>query len=347
MSTDEIGSEKYHSHLNKLSNLEKKQDTKKLYAQTDFRLALLSQAYNWYPDKEHKMFSFEKLLMNDQIPDIVWFIFNYYNKKRAKNLKELSKMNHYFVIRDYNRFLSDVGFIPWEIVSFQSNVHEFPLLIEFKNRLYISPTRLILAYNFMREKLLHDEISIKLSVEYAIKFQKMVESILTKNKLIIHDPITNNSFTNIVDKKDMSFEIDILAFSKKKLFIIECKSFHFSPFFHLKDAKEGRLRDQFNPFVKKFNERIKPWFLSQMNNPVINNCIKIDCRKFDIGTKKNHKFEVNLPERLQNIEELDIVGLYVTQINEYFKVQDVSKGTLIQIYYEDLEEFCETLLKQE
>lgn len=347
MSVDEKDSEKYHNHLNKLFELEKSPDTKRLYAQTDFRLTLLSQAYNEYPDKEHKMFSFENLLMNKQIPDRVWFIFNYYNKKRAKNLKELSKRNHYFVIRDYNHFLLDVGFIPWEIVSFQSHIHEFPLLIEFKNRLYISPTRLILAYNFMREKLQHNEINIKLSDEYGNKFQKMVESILIKSKLIIQDPITSNSFTNIINKKDMNFEIDILAFSKKNIFIIECKSFHFSPFFHLRDAKEGRLRDQFIPFTKKFNERIKPWLLSQLNNPVVNNYIRIDCRKIEIDTKKNYKFEVNLPERFQNIKEHDIVGLYITQINEYFNVQEASSGTLIQIYYEDLKKFCDTLLKQE
>lgn len=89
MSGDEIDSEKYHNHLNKLFELEKSPDTKKSYAQTDFRLTLLSQAYNEYPDKEHKMFSFDNLLMNKQIPDIVWSIFNFYNKKRAKNLKEI------------------------------------------------------------------------------------------------------------------------------------------------------------------------------------------------------------------------------------------------------------------
>ncbi len=49
--------------------------------------------------------------------------------------------------------------------------------------------------------------------------------------------------------------------------------------------------------------------------------------------KKNYKFEVNLPERFQNIKEHDIVGLYITQINEYFNVQAASSETLIQIYH--------------
>ncbi|TXT59747.1 MAG: hypothetical protein BAJALOKI2v1_170001 [Promethearchaeota archaeon] len=335
-SDHDFGSNKYHRFIGKLKELSKNPKDKKSYAQTEFRLALLSEAYNKYPDKDNRMFSFKDLTLNNQVLNIVAIISNFYQDKRARNLSELSKENHYFVFRDYISFLREMGFIPWEIISFQSNIHEFPLLVEFKNKIYISPTRLKIAYMFLEEKFHHDSISSRLSKDYGLHFQKTVESIIQKFDVIC--------YTNIIDKKDNRFEIDILIFGKNNIFAIECKSFHFSPFFHLKDAKEGRIRDQFRPFLHSFNNNIRPWILDKLEgSPTDNNKFIIKCRKVDLKTQKSRKFHIKVPKRFRKIKKDHIVGLYISQINEYFKIPEAKDSSIVQIYYEDLKDFLSSL----
>ena len=54
-----------------------------------------------------------------------------------------------------------------------------------------------------------------------------------------------------------------------------------------------------------------------------------------------------IPERFKNVKEEAINLLYITQLNEFIYVEEASNEHIIQIYYEDLEDFFETLSREE
>lgn len=88
----------------------------------------------------------------------------------------------------------------------------FPLLIEYQNKIFITPTRLKIAREMMFEKLLHDPISAYLSIVYEREFQQKTLDILEVNNCIVKDPINNDYW----------------------IYIRKCKLFH--PFLSLIDV---------------------------------------------------------------------------------------------------------------
>lgn len=341
-STKDIGSKKYNQILDKLYRLERNVEKKKQFAQFNFRLYLLSKAYDEYPNNTEKLFSFENILNDEFSVKELSIIYNFYNDKRGIIQEDLNKGKHHFVKRTYQQFLIEFSSIPWQLVSGQYNFKDFPFLIDYNNHIYITPTRLKLANIFLQETKNHNDISSKLSKEFEINFQKQVESILRRKQIDMIDEVNKNKLNNIIDKKENSFEIDILAYYDNLIFIIECKSFHFSPFYYLKTQRLGRKKDQFDADLKKFNNKRKPWLLEQLKQVPKNNNIQINCRQIDRTTGKSHSIKIHLPKKYHNITQEKIIGLYITQLDEYFN----KESNLIQIYIDDLEEFFDEVKKK-
>ncbi|HDZ18081.1 MAG TPA: hypothetical protein ENH75_07325 [archaeon] len=185
-------------------------------------------------------------------------------------------------------------------VSSQKNPMSFPLFVEFGNEIYISPTRLRIALRLIKQKLIHAHESNFLSKNFEIEFQKKVVSILKDKGIETEDPISNIELINLKDKKNDTFEIDILGYDEENIYIIECKSFHPHPFYMLKEGR-GRRKLNLKRFSSKFTENIKPWLINRLNIKPINGSITIQCYQQEIRTKKGRPFQFSLPERFMNI----------------------------------------------
>lgn len=102
-----------------------------------------------------------------------------------------------------------------------------------------------------------------------------------------------------------------------------------SPFYNLVPDRKRR-ESQFLRFETQFNNQIKPWLIENLKKPPENRFIKVNCRKRDLS-----KISIHLPENFYNISEKKIIGLYITQLDEYFK----NDSDIIQLYFKDLEDY--------
>lgn len=209
----------------------------------------------------------------------------------------------------------------------------FPLLVRFQDRLLITPTRLQIAYMLMDEKIRHKQIHKQLNQEYEINFQNKIQDILSKLKYIVQDPFTSENWANIIDKKKNTFEFDILALNYDLIIVVECKSIRMSPFYNLVTDRRRR-ESQFLKFETQFNNKIKPWLLENLKIPPKDGFIKVNCRKRDLS-----EITLHIPKTFYNISEEKIYGLYITQLDEYFK----KESDIIQIYFKNLEDFIKNI----
>ena len=305
----------------------------------DFPLTYICSLYNLYPNKEDRMFSFKDIIANYDVPIILKKIIDIYDEKRSLNLADLSLPGkNFFAITNHAQLKQDLKNVPWSpeilyyiFVSSQKNPMSFPLLVEFGNEIYVSPTRLKIALRLIKQKLMHKLESNFLSKNFEIEFQNSVLSILKNKGIKVEDPISKLELINLKDKKNDTFEFDILGYDEENIYIIECKSFHPHPFYMLKENRERRKLN-LKRFVSQFSEKIKPWLINGLNNKPLNGRISIQCYQKDIRTDKGNPFQFSLPERFMNIAPKKIIGLYITQLNEIFP--DIQ--TVHQLYYKDI-----------
>lgn len=228
--------------------------------------------------------------------------------------------------------------IPWSfdliysmLITSPRNPMAFPLIIEYGDKILISPTRLKVARKLMIERLNHNLISADLSKLFENEFQDMILNKFEKNGFQVIDPISNIEWVNIMDKKRNSFEFDILAYKDREIFVIECKSFHPNPFYELNEARLRR-KEQFLHFHFQFKNRIRPWLYQKLRQPPKKGVISISCRQIKIRDKSSSAHTINLPESLHRIKKKKIKPLYVTQIKEEFFVF----SNIPQLYFKDL-----------
>ncbi len=305
----------------------------------DFPLTYICSLYNLYPNKEDRMFSFTDITADHSVPIILKKIIDIYDEKRSLNFADLQLPGkNFFATTNLEQLRQDIKNIPWSLeifyyifVSSQKNPMSFPLLIEFGNEVYVSPTRLKIALKLIKQKLLHTHESNFLSQNFEIEFQNKVLSILKNKGIKTEDPISNLELINLKNKKKGTFEIDILGYDEENIYIIECKSFHPHPFYMLKENRERRKLN-LKRFNSQFSDKIKPWLINGLNNKPLNGHITIQCYQEEIRTKKGYSFQFSLPEIFMNISPKKIIGFYITQLNEIFPdIQSVH-----QLYYKDI-----------
>jgi len=320
--------------------LEKEKDEAYIQRIINFDLPLffVCMSYLQYPNIEDRIFTFEDILFDPSVIQIISDIQSYYKDKRPTTPKECEDGQKYFIVKKIEDLRNELSHIKWNetlehyIIASKSNPLSFPLLIKYKDDIVITPTRLKIAYEMMFEYFVHNMISSTLSRIFEENFQNTVKDTLKEHFDII-DPFHHYTWENIIDKKNNTFEIDIIGYKEDYIIVIECKSFHPTPFFHLKDARKRR-EEQFNHYVDKFNNNIKPWLIESLKNKPKKGLIKINCRKI-MKNRKSNKFVLNFLEKFHLVDENHILGLYITQINENF----TSFSNIIQVYFEELVTF--------
>ncbi len=298
----------------------------------DLPLNFVCMSYLQYPNIEDRIFTFEDILFDPSVIQIISDIQSFYKDKRPTTPKECEDGQTYFIVKKMEDLRKELSHIKWDetlkryIITSKSNPLSFPLLIKYKNDIVITPTRLKIAYEMMFEYFVHNMISSTLSRIYEENFQNTVKDRLK-------DCFDLCTWENIIDKKTNTFEIDIIGYKEDYIIVIECKSFHPTPFFHLKDARKRREK-QFNHYSHKFNSNIKPWLVESLKNKPKKGFVKINCRKI-MKNRKSNKYVLNFPDKFHLVDENHILGLYITQINESF----TSSSNIIQVYFEELENF--------
>ena len=99
--------------------------------------------------------------------------------------------------------------------------------------------------------------------------------------------------------------------------------------------KEDRERRNLNliRFTSQFSENIRPWLIAALKNNPSNDHVIIQSYQIKIRAKRGRPFQISLPRRFMNISPKNIIGLYITQLNEIFpEVQ-----TVLQLYYKDIQ----------
>lgn len=336
---DELTSKNYYEKITEFFEKRKNPENVIELARFDLTLTYLCSLYNLYPNKEDRMFSFNDIIAGYDVPIILKKIIDIYDEKRSLVLDDLKiPGNNFFAITNHAQLMQDLKNVPWSpeilyniFVSSQKNPVSFPLLIEFGNEIYVSPTRLKVALKLIKQRLIHTLESNFLSKNFEIEFQKRIISILKNKGIKTEDPISNLELINLKDKKNDTFEIDILGYDEENIYIIESKSFHPHPFYMLKEDRERRKLNLLR-FNSQFSENIKPWLINRLANKPINRYITIQCYQQDIRTTKGNLFQLSLPERFMNISPKKIVGLYITQLNEIFS--DIQ--SIHQLYFKDI-----------
>lgn len=303
-------------------------------------IIFLSALYFIYPDKKEKMFSFDDIFnvsesnINQSFlePYSIAKIYTFYSRKRSLLEKQTNK-RLLFIHRTLSELKYDLKNLPWYenllpyfIISSQVNPMSFPLLVQFNNIIIITPSRLEIVTLLMYEKINHKKIHKKLHNEFEKVFQEKVKNFFEEIGVIVVDPINKECWTNIMDKKKNNFEFDLLGLYEDNILIIECKSFRPAPFYHLKEYQERRKK-QFVRFERQFNEKIKPWLMNCLKNGNKKEYLEINCYK-----KNSGPITLHIPEKYSNASVNNIFGLYITQLNEYFKCE----SNIIQIYFYDI-----------
>ena len=302
-------------------------------------------SYLQYPNINDRVFSFKDIVYHPIIIDYLGLIINEYKDQRARNQREWSKSNPYFKLLTIDQLKQDIPSINWtrnlenHIITSKFNPMSFPMLINVQNdHLIITPTRLKIALEMMFEQFAHKEISNLLSIIYERAFLKEVIDKLEEISCVIKDPVTSNYWINISDKKSSTFEFDILAFKNNNIFVIEAKSFHPSAFYYLKDAV-NRREERVKHFQKQFTEKIKLWLINNLSTHDHEKFIKIKGRSKNLNANKYKKVIINFPRFFNDLKEINIIGLFVTQYKEFFK----GYPNIDQIYFDDLQSYIDVL----
>ena len=337
-----ISEEKMNRIVEDILEKEKDVDYIKRIINLDLPLTFVCMSYNQYPNMKDRIFSFEDILYDPSVIQIISDLHSYYRDKRPKTPEECDDSKKYFIVNKMQELKTELNHIKWDndlrnhIIASQFNPMSIPLLILYKNDIVITPTRLKIAYEMMFERFVHNTISSVLSRVFELEFQKHSRKII-KDSINIIDPITGETWENIIDKKNSNFEADIIGCMDDYIFVIECKSFHPAPFYHLMDAR-NRRKEQFNHSITQFKSKIKPWLIKCLAKKPKNGYIKINCRKI-MKDRKSKNFTMNFPLSFHGIDDDHIIGIYLTQLNETFN----NSSNIIQINYEELEEFIKLL----
>ncbi len=253
-------------------------------------------------------------------------LYLYYENKSITSINNITK-DGFVVVRDLYKLAEDINQGKLLIPPFQEYIisssriyHHYPFIIEYNGNLIISPSRLLIGYKLLHYAFNKDRINDELAKKYEKESMLEIEKRLKKHGVEIIGK-------EIKPKKQGGFEIDLIGYYNEYILIIECKSFHPSPFFMMR--KNRRYNNQFKDKLKRI-EKIKAWIFDKLNNIRL----KMGNIKVDVYDDKNKKpLEIEFPMRYHKINQNKILYLYITEIKEY---HEESRNDIIQIWYGDL-----------
>jgi hypothetical protein len=177
-----------------------------------------------------------------------------------------------------------------------------------------------MGYRLLYYALHKDRINNEMAKKYEKESMMEIEKRLKKHGVVIIGK-------EIKPKKQGSFEIDLIGYYNEYILIIECKSFHPSPFFMMR--KNRRYTDQFKDKLDRI-ERIKGWIFNELHSTSPKR-EKISIYIYDAHNKEPS--EVVFPMKYFKIDQNKILYLYITQIKEYY---EENRNDIIQVWYGDL-----------
>lgn len=252
-------------------------------------------------------------------------LFSFYDNKRSTSKENITE-DGFVVVRDLNKLTEDINqgrlLIPpfqESIISSTYNYHNYPFIIEYNRNFIISPSRLWIGYRLLHYALQKDRINDELARKYEKESMIEIEKRLKKHRVVIVSKEIHTSKKGI--------ELDLIGYYNEYILIIECKSFHPSPFFMMR--KNRRYNDQFRKKLKNI-KKIKKWMFKKLNDTHPN---KGKVRFFGYDAKKKRPSELVFPMRYHRIDQNNILYLYITQIKEY---HEENRGDLFQVWYGDL-----------
>ena len=352
--SDEINDEMVENVLKIHRDLFQNPDKLKKYVMEEYPVLISTVLNSYYTDEVLRPFSFDELmdkdnkkikkflsLCDDELIDFITTkktsfteiilallenLYSYYENKRSKTINNISK-DGFVVVQDFNNLTEDIfqGKLlipPFQeyIISSPQNNHHYPFIIKYNGNFIISPSRLWMGYRLLHYALHKDRINDDLAKKYEKESMLEIEKRLKKHNVRIIGK-------EIKPKKKSGFEIDLIGYFNENIFIIECKSFHPSPFFMMR--KNRRYNDQFKDKLDRI-EKIKAWIFEKLNNTRPKRG-EISINFYDAHNKKPS--EIIFPMKYHKINQSKILYLYITQIKEY---HEEIRSDIIQVWYGDL-----------
>jgi len=268
----------------------------------------------------------KKTRFTELILTLLESLYSYYENKRFTSINNITK-DEFVVVRDLNKLTEDIYqgklLIPLfqeYIISSTRNYHHYPFIIEYNGNFIISPSRLWIGYRLLHYSLHKNRINNELAKKYEEESLLEIEKRLKKYGVVIIGK-------EIKPTKQGGFEIDLIGYYNEYILIIECKSFHPSPFFMMR--KNRRYYDQFKDKLERI-EKIKVWIFDELNRtkPKMGN---IRVNVYDTHNKKPS--EIIFPMKYHKINQSKILYLYITQIKE---CHEENRSDIIQVWYGDL-----------
>jgi len=354
VSPDETESCKIKNALEKFKKLENDPELLTKFVRDEYPVFIATVINAYYTDEVIRPFSFDDMMdkKNKKLtkflskcnPDLIDHLSNkktifpelllalleslysYYHNLRATSLDNITK-DGYVVVRDLNKLTEDINtekllIPPFKdyIISSRRNLHNYPFIIEYNNNFIISPSRLWIGYRLLHYALNKDKINGDLAKKYELEAMNEIEKRLKKHRVEILG-------REIKPSKKKGVEIDFIGYYREYILIIECKSFHPSPFFMMR--KRRRYNNQFKDKMNRI-DKIKNWISNELINSRSSNG-NIIINVYDQKNKKPAK--LIFPSRYHKINSDKILYLYITQIKEYF---EQNRDDVIQVWYEDL-----------
>ncbi|KKL14799.1 hypothetical protein LCGC14_2512060, partial [marine sediment metagenome] len=285
---------------------------------TKFLSQFDTETVDQFPDKKT---GFTKLILA-----LLESIYSYYQNMAPKSINNLTK-DGIVVVRDLSKLTEDINkekllIPPFQeyIITSNRNYQRYPFIVEYNGNFIISPNRLWMGYRLLDYALRKNRINNDLAQKYEVESMIEIEKRLKRNGVVIIGK-------EIKPSKHGGFEIDILGYYNEYILIIECKSFHPSPFFMMR--KNRRYNDQFKDKLKRF-DKIKTWIVDQLNKQ----CPTMEKIRIGVYDSQNKKpSEIFFPYKYHTIDQSNILYLYITQIKEY---HEVNHTNFIQLWYGDL-----------
>ena len=351
--TEDFNDKMVENILNAHRDLFKNPNKLKKYVMDEYPVLISTILNSYYTDEVIRPFSFDTLMDKDNKkminflsqcnPDLRDFLkrrkrkfpelflalleklFSFYDNKRSTSKENITK-DGFVVVRDFNKLTEDIIqeklLIPpfkEHIITSSRNYHHYPFIVKYNGNFIISPSRMWMGYRLLHYALQKDRINNELASKYEKELLLEIEKRLKKHNVVIVGKEVHTCKKGI--------ELDLIGYYNEYVLIVECKSFHPSPFFMMR--KNRRYNDQFRRKIKNI-EKIKEWMFKNLykNSPK-----KGKIRIYVYDTRNKKPSEIIFPIKYYKIDQSKILYLYITQIKEY---HEENRGDIIQVCYGDL-----------
>ncbi len=216
-------------------------------------------------DPENHMLDFCDVELSQEVVDVIHRLAYYAEKQLPSKtsqdpctIEDLVVTKSYEEIGEYLRhFEYNVGFALEQLISSEHDAKMFPLIIEDQSGLRLCPVTLRLFRLYFSEILRKDELQ-ELRVQQGLQFEIEVCRKLEKLGIDVSDPLKKKEkMMNIRDKRNPTFEIDILGSFNSHILVVECKSKWLNPLWYTQRFQEYRKRDLVEEAEKKMPKRIE------------------------------------------------------------------------------------------